>query len=55
MWVFMTVNGPIEIAGQQKIRPRRARRIGEHSDQVLPEAGSGARAIVALRQAGAVT
>jgi hypothetical protein len=34
---MLTVNGPIEIVGQQKIRPRRTCRIGEHNAKVLPE------------------
>jgi hypothetical protein len=34
---MLTGNGPIKIVGQQKIRPRRTRRIGEHKAKVLPE------------------
>jgi len=37
----------IEIGLQQNIRPRRAARIGEDSDRVVPEAGYGAREIAA--------
>jgi hypothetical protein len=46
---------PIEIALQQNIRTRRAARIGEQSDRVLPEAGYGAREIAALPPTGVMT
>ena len=36
---YMTVNSPIEIGGQEKVPPRRAPDVGEHSEQVLREAG----------------
>jgi len=49
-----TINSPIELAGQQKVPPRRAPAVGEHSDQVLREAGYGESEIRALRQAGAI-
>jgi crotonobetainyl-CoA:carnitine CoA-transferase CaiB-like acyl-CoA transferase len=49
---LMTVNSPIEIAGQEKIRPRRAPEVGEHSEEVLREVGYGAAEIAALRDAG---
>ena len=51
---WMTVNSPIEIAGQQKIAPRRAPNVGEHSEQVLREAGYGEAEIAALRDAGII-
>jgi crotonobetainyl-CoA:carnitine CoA-transferase CaiB-like acyl-CoA transferase len=51
---FMTVNSPIEIAGQAKIRPRLAPNVGEHSDRVLRDAGYGEAEIAALRDAGVV-
>ena len=35
----MTVNSPIEIRGQEKVPPRVAPDVGEHSEQVLREAG----------------
>ena len=35
----MTVNSPIEIGGQEKVAARRAPGVGEHSEQVLREAG----------------
>jgi crotonobetainyl-CoA:carnitine CoA-transferase CaiB-like acyl-CoA transferase len=51
---FMTVNSPIEIRGQEKIRPRVAPKVGEHSAQVLREAGYGDADIAALREAGVI-
>ena len=51
---FMTINSPIEIRGQQKIPPRRAPRVGEHSDEVLREAGYAETEIAALRESGIV-
>ena len=51
---FMTVNSPIEIRGQEKVRPRRAPRVGEHSDQVLRDAGYADSEIAALREAGVI-
>jgi crotonobetainyl-CoA:carnitine CoA-transferase CaiB-like acyl-CoA transferase len=51
---FMTVNSPIEIAGQQKVRPRIAPEVGEHSAAVLRDAGYGDSEIAALRDAGVI-
>ncbi len=48
---FMTVNSPIEIRGQEKVRPRRAPNVGEHSDAVLRNAGYADAEIAALREA----
>ena len=35
----LTVNSPFWVAGQEKVRPRRAPAVGEHSEEVLREAG----------------
>ena len=51
---FMTINSPIEIRGQEKVRPRRAPHVGEHSEQVLREAGYPEAEIAALREAGVI-
>src|SRR4029077_13739191 len=34
---YTPVNSPIEIRGQEKVRPRRAPGVGEHSEEVLRE------------------
>ena len=51
---FMTVNSPIEIRGQEKVRPRLAPRVGEHSEAVLRDAGYAEAEIAALREAGVI-
>jgi formyl-CoA transferase len=51
---YMTVNSPIEISGQQKVPPRLAPDIGEHSEAVLREAGYAESEIAALREAGII-
>jgi crotonobetainyl-CoA:carnitine CoA-transferase CaiB-like acyl-CoA transferase len=51
---MLTVNSPIWIDGSQKTQPRRPPGIGEHSDEVLREAGYDDAAIAQLRSAGAV-
>ena len=45
----LTVNSPIWIRGQQKTKPRPAPAVGEHSEEVLREAGFTASEIAALR------
>src|SRR5205823_8667296 len=51
---MLTVNSPIWIVGSKKIPPRHAPRVGEHSDEVLREAGYDEAAIQQLRASGAV-
>ena len=51
---YMTVNSPIEIGGQVKVPPRHAPKVGEHSDQVLRDAGYGDAEIAALREANVI-
>ena len=51
---YMTVNSPIEIRGQEKVPPRLAPDVGEHSEQVLREAGYADSEIAALREAGVI-
>jgi crotonobetainyl-CoA:carnitine CoA-transferase CaiB-like acyl-CoA transferase len=50
----MTVNSPIWIKGQEKVKPRRAPNVGEHSEEILREAGFGDAEIGALRAEGVI-
>jgi crotonobetainyl-CoA:carnitine CoA-transferase CaiB-like acyl-CoA transferase len=51
---MLTVNSPIWVDGSQKVQPRRPPGVGEHSDEVLREAGYDEAAIRQLRASGAV-
>jgi crotonobetainyl-CoA:carnitine CoA-transferase CaiB-like acyl-CoA transferase len=51
---MLTVNSPFWIAQVDKVAPRRAPDIGEHSDEVLRAAGYGDAEIDRLRASGAV-
>ncbi|HEY3031644.1 MAG TPA: CoA transferase, partial [Bradyrhizobium sp.] len=51
---MLTINSPIWVDGSQKIPPRRPPDIGEHSDDVLREAGYDEASIRQLRASGAV-
>ncbi len=50
----LTVTSPISVEGQDKVRPRRPPEVGQHSDEVLREAGYDAAMIAKLRTDGAV-
>jgi formyl-CoA transferase len=50
----LTVASPITIEGQNKVSPRRPPAVGQHTDEVLREAGYDAAMIVKLRADGAV-
>jgi crotonobetainyl-CoA:carnitine CoA-transferase CaiB-like acyl-CoA transferase len=50
----LTVNSPIWIKGQQKTKPRSAPSVGEHSEEVLREAGYSESDIVLLRAEGVI-
>ena len=50
----LTVNSPFWITGQDKVKPRRAPNVGEHSDKVLREAGYSDAEIDELRVEGVV-
>ncbi len=50
----LTVNSPIWMAGQEKLKPRPAPAVGEHSDEVLREAGFDETEIKALRDEGVI-
>jgi crotonobetainyl-CoA:carnitine CoA-transferase CaiB-like acyl-CoA transferase len=51
---MLTVNSPIWVDGSAKTVPRRPPNVGEHSDEVLREAGYDEAAIRQLRNLGAV-
>jgi crotonobetainyl-CoA:carnitine CoA-transferase CaiB-like acyl-CoA transferase len=51
---LLTVNSPIWVDGSHKTTPRRPPNLGEHSDEVLREAGYDEAAIRQLRHSGAV-
>jgi formyl-CoA transferase len=51
---MLTINSPIWVDGSRKIPPRRPPGIGEHSDEVLREAGYDEASILQLRASGAV-
>ena len=50
----LTIDSPVHLDEEQKIRPRRAPDLGEHTTQVLAELGFDASAIATLSAAGAV-
>jgi formyl-CoA transferase len=51
---MLTINSPIWVDGSKKIPPRHPPGIGEHSDEVLREAGYDEASIRQLRASGAV-
>ena len=50
----LTVNSPFWITGQEKLRPRPAPTVGQHSEEVLREAGYPEPEIRAMRAAGVI-
>jgi crotonobetainyl-CoA:carnitine CoA-transferase CaiB-like acyl-CoA transferase len=51
---MLTINSPIWVDGSRKVQPRRPPGIGEHSDEILRNAGYDDAAISKLRASGAV-
>jgi formyl-CoA transferase len=51
---MLTINSPIWIHGSAKVKPRRPPEIGEHSEEILREAGYDEAAVRALKASGAV-
>jgi formyl-CoA transferase len=49
----LTVSAPFLVEGEEKVHPRRAPAIGEHTDEVLREAGFATEEIARLKAAGA--
>jgi formyl-CoA transferase len=50
----LTINSPIWIEGHEKLQPRPAPAVGEHSDEVLREIGYTEAEIGALRAEGII-
>jgi formyl-CoA transferase len=51
---LLTIDSPFAIRGQDKVPPRRAPAVGEHSEDVLRAAGYAEGEIAALREAGVI-
>jgi crotonobetainyl-CoA:carnitine CoA-transferase CaiB-like acyl-CoA transferase len=51
---MLTINSPIWIEGSNKVKPRHPPAIGEHSDEILREAGYDEASVRKLRVLGAV-
>src|ERR1044072_1250047 len=51
---MLTINSPIWVDGTKKVQPRKPPGLGEHSDEILRNAGYDDAAIAKLRAAGAV-
>jgi formyl-CoA transferase len=51
---LLTVNSPIWVDGSQKVPPRHPPGLGEHSDEILRQAGYDEAAIARLRTSGVV-
>jgi formyl-CoA transferase len=51
---LLTIDSPFAIRGQDKVPPRRAPAVGEHSEEVLRSAGYAEGEIAALREAGVI-
>ena len=50
----LTIDSPVRLDQEKKVRPRRAPEIGEHTQAVLSELGFDAAAINELQSAGAI-
>jgi crotonobetainyl-CoA:carnitine CoA-transferase CaiB-like acyl-CoA transferase len=51
---MLTVNSPIWVSGAKKVQPRKPPGVGEHSDEILRNAGYDEASIAKLRASGAV-
>jgi formyl-CoA transferase len=51
---MLTINSPIWVDGSKKVQPRKPPGLGEHSDEILRQAGYNDAAIQKLRSSGAV-
>jgi formyl-CoA transferase len=51
---MLTISSPIWVDGSKKVQPRKPPEIGEHSDEILRNAGYDEATIGKLRASGAV-
>ena len=51
---LLTINSPIWVDGSEKVKPKRPPEVGEHSAEILREAGYDEAAIRNLKVSGAV-
>ena len=51
----LTIDSPLFVDGAEKVAPRKPPALGEHSDDILREAGFDAGAIARLREGKVVT
>jgi crotonobetainyl-CoA:carnitine CoA-transferase CaiB-like acyl-CoA transferase len=51
---LLTINSPIWVDGSEKVKPKRPPDIGEHSEEILREAGYDEASIRNLKASGAV-
>jgi formyl-CoA transferase len=51
---YLTIDSPVRLDQEQKVRPRPAPELGEHTDAVLSELGFDAAGIADLRSVGAI-
>jgi crotonobetainyl-CoA:carnitine CoA-transferase CaiB-like acyl-CoA transferase len=51
----LTISNPIFLEGQEKVKPRRPPDIGQHSEEILREAGYDREATNRLREQGVIT
>lgn len=51
---MLTINSPFFVTGSKKVTPRKPPALGQHSEEVLREAGYAEATITQLRQDGAI-
>ena len=51
---MLTINSPIWVDGSKKVKPKRPPEVGEHSAEILREAGYDEASIMSLKASGAV-
>jgi formyl-CoA transferase len=50
----LTIDSPVRLDQEQKVSPRRAPELGEHTEEILAEVGLNSAAVEGLRAAGAI-